>query len=168
MTYYENTEATGLDPDGNPYWKMYDTPSYRDETFVVRAKDFLAFDYPDASDPFWEKRNGIRTYGIKAERFWWKVEDAPYHGIPLPPPNIQWYVLTKYNYVPSPKNVYLSYFRELPIELRKDETYRPKPTFQRRLEHVLSSAACSILDYPGRALARFAARSRPLVSKSLI
>ena len=160
MTYFENTEATGLDSDGHPFWRMYDTPSYRDETFVVHSEDFLAFDYPDATDPFWERRNGIRTYGIKAERFWWKVEDARYHGIPLPPPNIQWYVLTKYNYVPSPRNAYRSYFRELPMELRKDETYRPKQIWQRRVAHVLSSAKRNVLTLPPRLRAKIATKAR--------
>jgi len=137
MIYYENTQATGLDPEGNPLWKMYDTPCYRDETFVVHTDDFLAFHYPDVTDPFWEKRNGVRGYGIRAERFWWKIEDVAYHGIPFPSPNIQWYVLTKYNYVPSPQNVYRSYFRELPIARRKDETYWPKPIVKRRMENIL-------------------------------
>jgi len=159
MRYFENTEATGLDPDGHPFWKMYDTPSYRDETFVVRAEDFLAFDYPDATDPVWETRNGIRTYGIKAERFWWRVADAPFHGIPLPPPNIQWYVLTKHNYVPSPRNVYRSYFRELPLPLRKDENYRPRPVFQRRVAQACASAAWSVVGVATRVGAKIVARA---------
>jgi len=162
MTYFENTEATGLDQDGKPFWRMYDTPCYRDETFVVRAEDFLAFDYPDATDAFWESRNGIRTYGIKAERCWWRVKDVAYHGIPLAPPNIQWHVLMKYKYVPSPRNVYRSYFRELPVEVRRDENYRPKPMSRRRTEEALARTGRAMGELPWRGLLKV----RKLVGRS--
>lgn len=151
MTYYENTEATGLDADGQPFAKMYDVPCYRDETFVVRASDFLAFEYPDASAPFWEHRNGIRTYGIKAERCWWRVEDERDHGIPFPPPNIQWHLLTTYGWVPSPRNLNVSYFRELAIHKRKDERYRPGPMYRRRLEARLLTMGRELSELPERA-----------------
>lgn len=157
MTYYENTRATGVDADGKPFWKMYDVPCYRDETFVVRAADFLEFDYPDATDPFWEGRNGVRTYGIKAERCWWSVEDVACHGIPLPPPNIQWHVLRKHGFVPPRWSPYLSYFRELPLRLRRDPSYRPRPMPRRRLAALPGLGLHLLLDCPRRLRDRLAA-----------
>ena len=107
-------------------------------------------------------RNGIRTYGIKAERCWWRVEDVAYHCIPLPPPNIQWYVLTKYHYVPSSRNVYRSYFRELPVEARRDENYRPGPMSRRRTEEAVARAGRAIGALPRRGLLKM----RALVDRS--
>lgn len=139
MTACENTPQSGQDTAGNPFNKIWDTPGYRDETFVIRAADFTEFDYPDASDDFWEKRYGsVRGYGVRAERMWWNINEQNIHGIKYPSPNIQWYILRKYNYVPPAKNVYFWYFRELPIELRKSDSYAPKKIAARYLQNIIS------------------------------
>lgn len=154
MTYYENTADTGLDPSGRPFDGTMDTPGYRDETFVVRSDDFLGFDYPDPRDPFWQKWAGVRTYGVKAERVWWSAEDVERHQIPLPSPNIQWYVLTKYAYVPTHTNAYRSYFRELPLDHRTDPHYRPLPLPLRTLAYSLRPYLVLAAGRLGRGLRR--------------
>jgi len=124
---HENTKDTGTDAAGNTLEKTWDTPGYRDETFVVSSKDFLEFEYPDASVNFWEKWGGFRSYGVRAERMWWKVEEQNFHGFQYSSPNIQWFVLTKHNHFPSRKNIYYWYFRELPWRIRKNPEYMPPP-----------------------------------------
>lgn len=161
MIYYENTESSGYDEDGKPFCGMYDTPGYRHESFVIRSGDFLKFDFPDPTDPVWEARNGIRTYGVKAERFWWRVQDVALHGISLPSPNIQWHLLTKYNYVPSPRSDYHSYFRELPLGLRRSEAYHPRPLVARRVAAVLAGSVGRGVSLVGRVRQRPAAKRGP-------
>lgn len=134
---YENTIKTGNDPEGNSLNKIWDVAGYRDEMFIVRSKDFIEFDYPDASDPFWEERNGVRGYGVRAERMWWDMREENIHHCKFPSPNIQWYVLNKYNDFPSKKNIYFWYFRELPIGLRRSVIYVPMYLPVRRALHVL-------------------------------
>lgn len=140
---YENTAETGADDDGHPFDGLFDVPGYRGETFVVRASDFAEFGFPDPAEPFWEGRNGIRTYAVKAERFWWRVEDRSRHGYPHPSPNIQWHLLAKYRMFPSPANVHRGWFRELPLALRCDDGYRPSPPATRSLAHA-AARVCGI------------------------
>lgn len=135
MIYNENTTGSGIDQGGRAFLKTYDTPHYRDDTFVVRSSDFLEFDYPNARDPFWEKWSGLRTYGVKAERVWWSEDDMDAHGLLVRPPNIQWYVLGKHDYVPSGTNRYRSYFRDLPWKLKVDDQYTPLPIWLRTILH---------------------------------
>ncbi len=139
MVAFENTKETGNDPEGNSFEKTWDTACYRDETFIVRAKDFIQFEYPDASDPFWETRNGTRGYGIRAERFWWDMADQKIHYFKYHSPNIQWYILNKYHNFPSPYNIYYSYFREIPMSNRKSNHYIPKPIFLRYTINTLKT-----------------------------
>lgn len=136
---YENTISAGLDAEGHSWNKIWDTPGYRDETFVVWAQDFLDFDYPNASDPFWENRNTVRGYGVRAERTWWNMEDKNIHGFKYQSPNIQWYVLNKYHRFPPAQNKYFWYFRELPLTLRKSDAYVPSGLSWRFLESVLQT-----------------------------
>lgn len=137
MIAYENTRDTGVDSDGQPHDGVWDTPCYRDEMFIVSSKDFMEFKYPDATDPFWEQRNGNRTYGVRAERQWWSMADQARHGYPLPSPNIQWTVMQKHSYVPSKKNIYFSYFWELPYKTRLDSSYVPPSFFVRTLLSII-------------------------------
>ncbi len=139
MIAYENTLTSGLDAEGNVFDKTWDIPCYRDETFVVRAKDFIDFDYPDVSDDFWEKRNGIRGYGIRAERFWWDMKDVHVHGFKFPSPSIQWFIFQKYKRFPTPYNKYFSYFWEMPYQLRKSSSYRPAPIILRQIKNCVRS-----------------------------
>ncbi|MBL7196749.1 MAG: hypothetical protein ISS47_01470 [Candidatus Omnitrophica bacterium] len=131
MIAYENTEGSGSDSGGYSFNKIWDTPGYRNETFVVQMSDFLRFDYPNATDAFWENRNGIRSYGVRAERMWWDMKYKNIHGFKYHSPNIQWYILNKYNYVPSKENIYFHLFRELPWNVRKDSHYKPRPVLVR-------------------------------------
>jgi len=124
---YENTGLSGVDADGYPFDGLFDVPGYRGETFVVRSPDFRDFPYPDPREPFWESRNGVRTYAVQAERFWWRPEEVHRHGYPFPSPNIQWHLLDKYRVFPSPRNIHRGYLRELAPENRADENYRPAP-----------------------------------------
>lgn len=137
MIAYENTEKSGLDVEGNTWNKIWDVPVFRDETFVVSAKDFMDFEYPDASDPSWNERNGMRGYAVRAERVWWDVADQAVHGFKYDSPNIQWVVLNKHHFVPSIKNEYYWYFRELSWEDRKSPDYHPEKMNTRRIKHVL-------------------------------
>ena len=161
MTYYENTAATGADREARPLDGTWDTPGYRDETFVVRASDFLEFEYPDPRDPFWERWAGVRTYGVRAERVWWSAADVDRHGIPVPPPNIQWYVLRKHGFVPAGADAYRTYFRELPLKLRRDDGYRPLPIALRTILHAPNAYLIRATDRIARSLPwhqRFAGR----------
>ena len=135
---YEAFNWHVLEIDGNNIAQFVDAiweahAVYEKPTVIIahtvpgKGVDFMEFDYPDASDPFWEKTAGIRMYGVRAERSWWDMKDQNIHGFKFQSPNIQWYVLNKYNKFPSKKNIYYWYFRELPLKLRKSKTYDPPP-----------------------------------------
>lgn len=139
MIANENTTKSGIDPQGNSFNMTWDTPGYRDETFVVSARDFIEFQYPDASDIFWQDRNGVRGYGVRAERYWWDTQHTNVHGFKFQSPNIQWFIFDKYKMYPSPFNYYYSYFREIPYELRISSTYKPSLIFIRYLKNKIST-----------------------------
>lgn len=133
---YENTDEGGADPYGNSMNKIWDTPGYRDETFVIRSEDFLSFLYPNASHPFW-KKFGVRGYGIRAERMWWDMEEQNIHGMEFPSPNVQWHTLKSGRLIPT-KNRNFWYFRELPYETRLNASYAPPPFFFRRVWQAIN------------------------------
>jgi hypothetical protein len=137
MIAYENTEKSGNDGEGNSLNKIWDTAGYRDENIIVRMADFVEFDYPDASDRFWQERNGVRGYGVRAERMWWDMKDKPTHGFKFHSPNIQWHILNKYGYVASKANEYYDLFRELEMRERRKNDYRPIALPVRTLWHRL-------------------------------
>jgi len=138
MIAYENILPDSVDFAGNAIRGVWDVPGYRDEMFVVSSKDFLDFDYPDASDEFWVKyTGGQRGYGVRAERMWWKIAEQNINNMKYPSPNIQWVVLNKYNFVPSVKNKYYWNFCELPLEDRKNPNYFPAHIIIRCVRHIL-------------------------------
>jgi len=138
MIAYENTQKAGYDDDGKPFWGLWDTPGFRHESLLVRSDDFLSFQFPDARDPSWLERNGVRTYGIKAERNCWDLAETCKHGFRLPSPNLQWHIMRKYDYVPRQSRGIKWLFRELPDHLRKDEAYLPSPPRHRLLREALA------------------------------
>lgn len=145
MIANENTALTGKDAQGNPFNMTWDTPGYRDETFVVRSEDFIEFKYPDASDPFWQERNGVRGYGVRAERYWWDMKYEKIHKFKFHSPNIQWFIFHKYQIYPSPYNIYFNYFREIPYKLRISDSYKPSTLLVRSIKNRISSFVPQLL-----------------------
>lgn len=135
---FENTEKTGLDIIGKPLKGIWDTPAYRHESIVFHAKDFSDFNFPDPNDSMWVNTGGWRCYGTRAERMWWDLSQKDTHGYYLQSPNLQWEVISKYNFVPPQENIFFWYFRELNEYEKTSSEYNPPSYFLRKL-HALAT-----------------------------
>jgi hypothetical protein len=136
---FENTKETGLDINSQPLQKIWDTPGYRHETIVFKTEDFCEFDFPDPYDPIWQLKSGWRSYGTRAERMWWSLEDSIIHGFNVPAPNLQWYVISQKNFIPPKENLFFGYFRELSHSEKTNPNYIKPASFLLRRGKLLKS-----------------------------